>query len=383
MFHTSVIEISKSALVSNLKYIRKIVGKNVRISSVIKGNAYGHHIESFVPIAEECGLDHFSVFSAEEALRVKNVSNGKSQIMIMGIIDINELPWAINNQVEFYVFDFYRLEAAIEAAKTTRKSAIIHLEIETGMNRTGFDNKQFAKLAALLKENEKHLVLEGICTHYAGAESIANYHRVMNQIKVFNKARTWFENEGIKPHIFHSACSAAAVRYPKTRMNLVRIGIMQYGFWSNAETLIHYLTQSDKHNNPLKRLISWKSRIMGIKEVKTGEFIGYGTTYLASRDMRIATIPIGYAQGFSRSLGNQGRFLIGGERVSVIGTVNMNLVTVDITNVPQAGHGDEVVIIGEQGDLSISVASFSELSNQLNYELLTRLPDNIPRIIID
>jgi alanine racemase len=225
--------------------------------------------------------------------------------------------------------------------------------------------------------------LEGICTHYAGAESIANYHRVMNQIKVFNKARTWFENEGIKPHIFHSACSAAAVRYPKTRMNLVRIGIMQYGFWSNAETLIHYLTQSEKHNNPLKRLISWKSRIMGIKEVKTGEFIGYGTTYLASRDMRIATIPIGYAQGFSRSLGNQGRFLIGGERVSVIGTVNMNLVTVDITNVPQAGHGDEVVIIGEQGDLSISVASFSELSNQLNYELLTRLPDNIPRIIID
>lgn len=381
MFNTSVIEINQNALINNLKFIKKIIGKKVILSSVIKGNAYGHGIESYVPIAEACGQNHFSVFGADEALRVTKVSNGRSKIMIMGIISNDAIEWAVENQVEFYVFDFNRLEAAIVAAKKINKPAIIHIEIETGMNRTGFCRQQFEKLCEILTKNQNHITLEGICTHYAGAESIANYHRVIQQIKVFNKARDWFSTAGLKPNIAHSACSAAAVRYPKTRMDMVRIGIMQFGFWSNDETMINYLTKNDRHTNPLQRLISWKSKIMGIKEVKTGEFIGYGTTFLASRDMRIATIPLGYAQGFSRSLGNQGRLLICGERVSVIGTVNMNLVTVDITNVPNANIGDEVVIIGEQGELSITVASFSELSNQLNYELLTRLPENIPRII--
>lgn len=381
MFNTSVIEINQNALINNLKFIKKIIGKKVILSSVIKGNAYGHGIESYVPIAEACGQNHFSVFGADEALRVTKVSNGRSKIMIMGMISNDAIEWAVENQVEFYVFDFNRLEAAIVAAKKINKPAIIHIEIETGMNRTGFCRQQFEKLCEILTKNQNHITLEGICTHYAGAESIANYHRVIQQIKVFNKARDWFSTAGLKPNIAHSACSAAAVRYPKTRMDMVRIGIMQFGFWSNDETMINYLTKNDRHTNPLQRLISWKSKIMGIKEVKTGEFIGYGTTFLASRDMRIATIPLGYAQGFSRSLGNQGRLLICGERVSVIGTVNMNLVTVDITNVPNANIGDEVVIIGEQGELSITVASFSELSNQLNYELLTRLPENIPRII--
>ncbi len=117
--------------------------------------------------------------------------------------------------------------------------------------------------------------------------------------------------------------------------------------------------------------------------MSTGEFIGYGTTYLALDKMRIGMVPIGYAHGFSRSLSNQGRVLVKGQRVAVVGMVNMNIMTIDITKVPDVKKGDEVVIIGEQGDLSISVASFSEMSNQLNYELLTRLPDSIPRKIIE
>ena len=192
-----------------------------------------------------------------------------------------------------------------------------------------------------------------------------------------------FIENNVAPGKRHTACSAAAMSYLKSRMDMVRIGIMQYGFWSSRETFIGYINNKEEKADPLHRIIRWKSHVMSTKSVKAGEFIGYGTSYLAQRDMKIATIPVGYSHGFSRGLSNQGRVLIHGNRIGVIGIVNMNLITVDITNIPEIKKGDEAVLIGTQGDLTISVASFSELSNQLDYELLTRLNHNIPRVIVD
>ena len=381
MFDTSIIEISKSALQNNLNFLRKILGKRVIISSVIKGNAYGHNIEAFVPIAEDCGQKHFSVYSADEALRVKSISTNGPSVMIMGMIDNPEIEWAIENDIEFFVFDSDRLDSAIKCSKKNKKPARVHIEIETGMNRTGFNHMQLESVVEKLKSNYEAISFEGLCTHYAGAESIANYLRIKDQIKSYSKTYKWFHEQGIVPKICHTACSAAAMRYPKTRMNMVRIGIMQYGFWPSDETFINYLGDKEEQIDPLKRVLTWKSTVMSTKEVNTGEFIGYGTTYLAHKRLKIATIPVGYAHGFSRSLSNQGRVLIHGKRVGVVGMVSMNLITVDVTDVPETKKGDEVVLIGTQGDLTVSVASFSELSNQLNYELLTRLPNKIPRVI--
>ena len=381
MFDTSIIEISKSALQNNLNFLRKILGKRVIISSVIKGNAYGHNIEAFVPIAEDCGQKHFSVYSADEALRVKSISTNGPSVMIMGMIDNPEIEWAIENDIEFFVFDSDRLDSAIKCSKKNKKPARVHIEIETGMNRTGFNHMQLESVVEKLKSNYEAISFEGLCTHYAGAESIANYLRIKDQIKSYSKTYKWFHEQGIVPKICHTACSAAAMRYPKTRMNMVRIGIMQYGFWPSDETFINYLGDKEEQIDPLKRVLTWKSTVMSTKEVNTGEFIGYGTTYLAHKKLKIATIPVGYAHGFSRSLSNQGRVLIHGKRVGVVGMVSMNLITVDVTDVPETKKGDEVVLIGTQGDLTVSVASFSELSNQLNYELLTRLPNKIPRVI--
>ncbi len=383
MFNTSIIELSKSSLRHNINFLKKEMGKNVKISSVVKGNAYGHGIKEFIPIAEECGLNHFSVYSADEALEVFNFSNKKSTIMIMGMVEDEQVEWAIKNGIEFYVFDFDRLSAAINYAKKIKLKAKIHIEIETGMNRTGFAAEDVNQLFNILKENKNWLNIEGLCTHFAGAESIANYVRIQIQLKTYNKIYNSFINNGLKPKLRHAACSAAAMRYPKSRMDMVRIGIMQYGFWSSQETFISYVNGMENKSDPLERIIRWKSKVMSAKSVKTGEFIGYGTSYLAQRDMKIATIPIGYSHGFSRGLSNQGRALIRGARVGVIGTVNMNLITVDITDIPETQKGDEVILIGKQGDLSISVASFSELSNQLDYELLTRLNQNIPRIVVE
>lgn len=381
MFHTSFIELNKKAVYSNINLLKAHFGDHSKISIVVKGNAYGHGMKEYVPIIESTGIDHFSVFSADEAYDCLKASEKNSTIMIMGMIEDDALEWAVEHDIHFYVFDIERLEHAIAAAKKVGKPALLHIEVETGMNRTGFPEHELPEVIDILNANKEHFRFEGLCTHYAGAESIANHVRILEQIHNYNKTYEWFLKQGYRPARKHTACSAAAVGYPETRMDLMRLGIMSYGFWPSQETFIHFINKNGLKYDPLERVISWKSKLTNIKEVKMGEFVGYGTTYLASTDMRIGIVPVGYAHGFSRSLSNQGRVLIKGNRVSVIGMVNMNIMTVDLTNLPEAERGDEVVMIGTQGNLTISVASFGALSEQLNYELLTRLPQNIPRVV--
>ncbi len=383
MPNTSQILLSRSALLHNLQFIKDIIGPDTMLSSVVKGNAYGHGIEPFVGLAQECGITHFSVFSASEAERAVRILNNKASVMIMGMLDDDQIEWAIRNGVSFFVFDIDRLQKAAEIAKSMATPAQIHLEIETGMNRTGFSTKIFPRILKYVKSEIDNLVIKGMCTHFAGAESIANYHRIKRQESIYKRAYNRMLNFGLEPETRHTACSAALLRYPKSRLDMVRVGILQYGFFPSKEILIHYLTKSKRTDYPLKRMITWKSKIMSVKSVKTGDFIGYGTSFLANSDMKIATIPVGYSNGFSRSLSNQGRVLIHEQRVSVIGTVNMNMITVDVSNLGGVNKGDEVVLIGRQGDLEISVASFSDFSDQLNYEMLTRLPEDIPRIVTE
>ncbi|TAJ12032.1 alanine racemase [Marinilabiliaceae bacterium JC017] len=382
MLHTSYIEISRSALEHNLNFIRDFINENVLYSSVIKGNAYGHGIEIIVPLEEDLGVRHFSVFSADEAYRVKKISRANSAIMIMGMLDKEQLTWAIENDIEFFVFNWERLHHATTIANKLGKRAKIHVELETGMNRTGFPLNDLPHIAHYLKQNIKHLSFHGLCTHYAGAESIANYYRVKKQMRAFNRGIAKLKQLEIVPRLFHTACSAALLRYPATQMDMVRVGILQYGFFPSKEVLIDYLTKTKRKKDPLHRIISWKSSVMDIKHVKTGEFIGYGTSYFANTDMKIAIIPVGYGHGFSRSLSNQGRVLINGQMVNVIGMVNMNMMSVNICNTKGVKKGDEVVIIGKQGDMKLTVASFSDFSDQINYELLTRLPSDLPRITV-
>jgi len=382
--NTSVIELSRSAFANNIRFVRRQLKKNVKLSAVVKGNAYGHGIEHVVPVMEVCGIKHFSVFSSKEALRVHKVAGEGTEIMIMGMIENEDLGWAIKNEVQFYVFEFDRLEAAIQTAINHQKQAIIHLEVETGMNRLGFVESDLPKLFDLLKQHQEHLKIEGICTHYAGAESISNYLRIQHQIKRFHEIHQQFLEAGIKPKIRHTACSAAAVNYPETQLDMVRIGIMFYGFWPSQETFIAQFRDHPKRAlDPLKRVISWKSKVMAVKKVKKGEFISYGTSYLATINMTVATVPVGYAYGYSRNLSNLGRVLIHGKRTAVVGIINMNLMIIDVTDIKNVQKGDEVVLIGKQKKNSVSVASFSELSQQLNYEMLTRLPIFIPRQVLE
>ena len=382
--HPSVIELDEGALKNNIRFLKNRANNSVKLSSVIKGNAYGHGITNFLPMAEASGMNHFSVFSADEALKAKKTqSRPDTNIMIMGMIRNDELEWAIEKEVEFYLFELDRLHATIKMAKKMKQRARVHLQIETGMNRTGFEETTWRHLFETVRKHPEEIKLEGICTHFAGAESVANYYRIENQDKQLNKALNLAkEILGELPPV-HAASSAAYLSQPEMHYDMARIGIAQYGFWPSRETYMHVMKTLDlkQGEDPLKRVLRWKSEIMNIKWVDSGDFIGYGNIYLAGRKMKIATVPIGYTHGFGRNLTNAGYVLIHGTRAGVVGLVNMNMITINVTHIEGAKKGDEVVLIGGQGDDEITVASFGEMTNNLNYEVLVRLPTTIPRIV--
>lgn len=385
-FQHSCIELSEEAFRENMRYLSERGDPDVKFSSVIKGNAYGHGISSFIPMAERCGIDHFSVFSADEAQGVlKFRKNRDTDVMIMGMIRDEELSWAIENGIEIYMFEMGRFNRALEEAKKMGMRASIHLQIETGMHRTGFEPDEWEEIFKKVSRNRDHIDLKGICTHYAGAESVANYFRIQNQDSEFREALSLAEKILDEMPLIHASSSAAFLTMPEMHYDMVRIGIAQYGFWPSRETFMYQAKANGfkEKRDPLRRVMTWKSEVMSTKKVEAGDFIGYGNVYMAGRDMQIATVPVGYTHGFGRNLTNAGHVLIHGERAQVSGLVNMNMLTVDITDIPGVMKGDEVVLIGRQGDDEITVASFGEMSNNLNYELLTRLPASIPRVVVD
>lgn len=381
----SCIVLDSEALANNIRFLKGLGNDDLKISSVIKGNAYGHGIPKFLPMAELNGISHFSVFSADEAaIALKSRTKPTTDIMIMGMIRDSEMEWAIENDIEFYVFEQDRLLAAVKSARKRSKKARIHLQIETGMNRTGFESENWEMALQTVEKNRDVIELKGICTHYAGAESVANHYRIQRQNGRFKEFLKLAESMLSTMPAVHASSSAAYITRPEMHYDMVRVGIAQYGFWPSRETYMHYMKSNNMQEgeDPLNRVLTWKSEVMSLKKVKAGEFIGYGTVYRAGRDMTIATVPIGYSHGFGRNLTNTGYVLINGERAGVVGLVNMNMITLNVSHIEKVKKGDEVVMIGYQGDDAITVASFGEMTNNLNYEVLVRLPASIPRMVM-
>ena len=187
MFDENYIELDQNALEHNIRLIKNWVGENVQFSSVVKGNAYGHGLDRFIPMALKCGVNHFSVFSAKEAYSIAGLLNEDHSIMIMGMIEGDALAWAIEHGIEFYIFDIERLKNTIALAKKIKKPALVHIELETGMNRTGLKNNEISDVLSLIRDHSDIINLKGICTHLAGAESITNYHRVKSQRDKFKR----------------------------------------------------------------------------------------------------------------------------------------------------------------------------------------------------
>lgn len=379
--HSSRITLSQSALTKNLRFLRSKIGPAPIVSSVVKANAFGHGIATFVPMAERAGVRHFSVASSQEAHTVREARTRDGRIMIMGILYPEDMPWVIGHDVDFFVFDTARLQTALRVAQAVGRPARVHLEVETGGNRTGLTHDAFDAALALLRDHPAWLSFEGLATHFAGIESLANQFRVVKQQQRFRAFEARARAAGLTPALRHAACSAAALAFPDTALDLVRIGTAQYGFWPSPDVYnMHLMQVGRSRDNPLKRVLTWKTDVMHLKHVTQGDFVGYGTAYQAPRAMTVAILPLGYADGYPRSLSNRGHVLIRGRKARIVGLVNMNVTMVDVTDVPGVRVGDEVVLVGRQKRNAISVASFSEFSSALNNEFVSRLPAVIPRI---
>lgn len=379
---SSTIEINQEALANNVDYIRSLIGKNVVFSSVLKGNAYGHGTPQMAQALQKLDVNHFSVFSSFEAKEVFYSVKGDFTIMILGDINEKDEDWVIEHEIEFYVFNMERLQCMLKKAKQQSKPINIHIEVETGMHRTGFEKKDWKKIIAFIKQHSELIRIKGLCTHFAGAESIANYKRVEDQRQVFKKAISFFKKHDVTPEKIHCSCSAAVLSFPENNFDMVRIGILQYGLWPSREVYISHFVKKKHAKDPLRPILSWKSYIMDIKPVKKGNYIGYGNSFLAETDLTIAAVPVGYGYGYSRSLSNQGRVIVNHNRLSIVGTINMNMLLIDITTLRDSVKiNDEVILIGKNDHLEITVSSFGNLTNQLNYEMLSRIDKDIPRVL--
>lgn len=374
------IEIDETALRQNLRNLRQLFDPS-EYCMVVKGNAYGHGYDPVIPIAEAEGVRKFAVFSAREAHGFLHASDGKSRLMIMGHADHENLPWIIENHFEPWLNDSHDWPLMKEELHRCGDEPLrVHLEVETGMNRTGLPPDEAFEVAQAIHAHPK-VELEGVCTHLAGAEDKANGERIARQKKRYWAFLHRLDEAGIPYNKRHIASSAAALLDKDCRLDLVRVGIASYGLWPSQQ--VHERGVQQGHDpKMLRNVLAWKSRIVACKGVEDGDFVGYGMNYEAEGDMRIGVVAVGYGDGFARDLSNRGYVLIRGKRASIVGHVNMNMVQTHITHIPGVQAGDEVVLVGRQGERDISVASFSEFNNVVNYELMARLSWEIPRLVV-
>lgn len=382
--HSSRIELSQSSLTNNINFIRKKIGDGVRISSVVKANAYGHGIHEFVKMAEKAKVNHFATASAFEAEEVLEAKSNGSNIMIMGILYDVDIDWAIDHGIEFFVFNYDRLPLVLEKAKKLGKRAHVHIEVETGANRTGMQASEFPKTLTFLNKNSEHIEFTGLCTHFGGAESFSNQFKIDSQHNRYKEFLKQCKQKKLMPRIRHIACSAAALAYKDTVYDMVRMGVAQYGFWPSPDIYYAHLQETGlrSSNGALKRIFTWKTDVMDVRYVVAGEFIGYGTSYQATHDMQIAVLPLGYSNGYPRGQSNRGHVLIKGKKAPIVGLINMNLFMVDISHIPNVEVGEEVVLVGKQKNNTINISSFTQITQLINNEMLSRLPSAIPRTIV-
>jgi alanine racemase len=375
------LEISKSALVHNIHNFKSIISENTSFFAVVKSNAYGHGLKNIIESVYD-KVDGFAVNSLQEALDVKKLKSDKI-ILIMGYIPLSDLPIAIENNFHFVLYNRDNLSYIFEYCIKNKKTPHYHLKIETGTGRQGICQDDLQWYIDEIRSH-KNLYPAGIYTHFANIEDTTKHQYAMSQLKIFNSVVERFKLAGIEIPLKHTACSAAALLFPESHFNLVRVGISLYGYWPSRET---YLSFSQKYprkiNGFLKPALSLKTHVCQIKHLPKGSYIGYGLTYKTTYDSVIAVLPVGYYEGMDRRLSNSFYALIKGERAPVRGRICMNICMIDITHIPDVELEDEVILIGSEGEESITADMIADFSGSINYEVLTSISPSLPRYTVD
>lgn len=379
-FHTWI-ELSRRAFAHNISLFRSIVGPSTQIALVIKGNGYGHGMKEMAQLAQdEQNVQWLYTATLEEALQLRAFGITKP-ILATSVLSVDP-ALAIEHDIDVVIYDESAIERLHEVAQRKKKKLNVHVKVDTGLSRFGFLPEHAPDMCERIAQM-KYLHIRGIYTHFSSSDdrSLTTTEQLFRFINLLNV----LDDRGIQIELYHTNNTAATITAGSKHTNLVRIGAGAYGMWPSE-----YVRDVVVEKNPdahLQQVITWKSYIDYIKTVPAGSYVGYARTFCTERETRIAIIPVGYYDGYDRRFSNTGTVLInradiiGNRYAKVIGRICMNVFEIDITDVPQANVGDEVILLGDypqltSRNLADTISSFNPR------EITTRLNPHIPRIIV-
>ncbi len=374
----SWVEIDGKALAANARTLRAQTGPDVIFCSALKANAYGHGLTLCANILQrERATDWIAVNSLWEAEKLR--ANGITlPLYIMGYIPLSELESVFTHDVRIVVYNQETVMQLEEIGKRLEKTARVHLKVETGNHRQGVYEQDIPSWIALFAAC-KHVVLEGLSTHFANIEDTHDHSYAQQQTQRFDGYISQFKQAGMPIPFLHSANSAATILFSKTHGTMVRTGIALYGLWPSDEVK-QEVSISREQKISLSPVLSWRARVAQVRPILKDSLIGYGCSFRAERNMVIAIIPVGYYDGFDRGLSSGGEVLIHGRRAKLCGRVCMNMIMVDVTDIGDVHIEDEVTLIGRDGDEEITAGEMAGEIGTIHYEVVTRIREDIPRI---
>jgi len=362
----TVAEVDLSAVAFNIESIKNKVAP-AEIMAVVKANAYGHGALEISRTAIQHGIKYLGVASVEEGVELRKAGID-IPILVFSGLSLNQASLYLENNLEATIFDKIGFENLRQAAMAAHKQAVAHIKIDTGMGRVGIDWRSAADFIEKIVATEA-VQIKAVYTHFANSDHLDKSYALL-QLARFKQVLDRLKEKKIDIPLKHAANSGAILNIPESYFDLVRPGITIYGYYPSNTTL---------ESIPLKPVLSFKTRVLYLKEVDKGESISYDRTFLAPRATRVATIPAGYADGYNRLLSNQGHVLINGEFFPVIGRVTMDLLMVDVGE-KDVQIGDEVILLGKQGGKEITIQSICEKLNTIPYEVLCSISHRVPRI---
>ncbi|MDR1942099.1 MAG: alanine racemase [Endomicrobium sp.] len=368
-FRQNWVEIDKSDFHFNLKKIREYLAKDTKIMPVIKANAYGHGGAVLAKEAQRAGVSYAAVSSLEEGIEFRSAGIKMNILVLDAIFPPENLQVAIAHNLTPSVSKMSAVLALEDLAVRLNKKLNFHFEIDTGMGRVGARPEEAYSILQKIAQTPE-ISMTGMFTHFSVADTDPVFTRA--QRESFAKIVKYAKNLGLK-FIAHAANSAALFKDKRTHLDMVRPGISLYGLspFKYAERLVK-----------LKPVLSWKARITAIKRVPAGFCVSYGRTFVTSRESLIATIPVGYADGYSRQLSNKADVLVRGKRCPIAGRVTMDMTMIDVTGIKGVSCGDEVALIGVQGKEQIKVDELAKIQDTINYEVTCAISQRVPRIVV-
>jgi alanine racemase len=369
-------EIDLSALRHNFRTMNRLVGPQTTVCAVIKADAYGHGIEPVALALQKEGAEWMGVTSTDEGVQVRDAGVNTRILLMTGFWHGEEDELVARNLTPS-IWDPWQVESLQQTAANRNTKASIHLKVDTGMTRFGIGFSDLPKCLELIRQSP-NLELEGVFTHLASAE-VVDAPDVEAQHEKFADVQRIVKQHGFSPRYFHMANTAATICHPETRDLMVRPGIAMYGYiqrfaWASGG-------RGPGYPIDLKPVLSWKTKIISMREVPAGRFVGYNGTFITTRRTRIAGLPIGYADGLNRRMSNRGRFIVRDRYAPILGRISMDITLVDVTEVPDAQIGDEVQVIGSSANCSVNAWHHAHFADTIAYEILCAISERVPRRI--